>query len=846
MKKFMTAIIFILMVISLTGCSSGGSGSSGGKSNVTVTVGKKSLAAINREAGKALFAKAADFFKFLLPDEAVAASSSIPSNVKTITFTIQGPDMTTLTREVDTSGRMEMVESFDVPNGPGRIFTVEAKNSCGSIIYKGTTFADINGAESVTVVLADNINKFYYDITGLISSSTGTYSTSRAFGSGSSSNVSANGLITINGESSITLNVPCEFRGGSVMELQVNYVNAGSSRFTIIDDKDNEIANSALNGDDKDHNTYTWQVPVQDTETLTILAGSNVNLNAYLSFLPIETKGNSGVYVADIRQGSSRINTELTTDTVTEWGGGTNCISVPANFWGSDSEEGTCIEGGNDLVFNVSDVVSGMTEPVMEINFGREEDRGTTISLYDDEGVLVGSYFSDSEDDEEMGQTFIVNVTDYKNSSYFRINSDCDSFINPFVKLYDAASVSGKAVLLDVQVEGSYYESHTGEIDFYRTSDDYPGYVFGYNEDSDLEYRAPHWMALGEGSGTLVFSVPEAVRNFSNPVLEIVHFAPESDMTDMEFYLLDESDNEIAHIQFNQMNCDFGDGCGGVLKNQIPLGSYKNSSLLKLRVPGGSIAAFPGFIKIFDAESGSTFPREGHILDANTVALWRLDEVSASFDAADETGSYNLTQFGSPDIISGQIGNGRLLDGNSRFFQRLGDANLGTVFNGDWTYEGWVYLDPSFSANSILFIYNGLAFSFNQPDTILAEVGVNSSRKVNWQQWHTTSTYTEGLSNTTLQTGQFYHIAVSRTAQGGNLFTYRLYVNGAIDTTTTDVAGLSYAVSGASHYIGLGCYTDIAGFRVGSAVFNGLLDDTRISNVARSDAEILQSYQRGM
>jgi hypothetical protein len=237
--------------------------------------------------------------------------------------------------------------------------------------------------------------------------------------------------------------------------------------------------------------------------------------------------------------------------------------------------------------------------------------------------------------------------------------------------------------------------------------------------------------------------------------------------------------------------------------------------------------------------------QEGHILDANTVVLWRLNEASASSDAADETVSYNLTQFGNPDIISGQIGNGRLLDGSTKFFQRLGDANLGTVFNGDWTYEGWVYLDPSFATAANLFIYNGLDFSITLADTILAEVGVTEGSKIYWHQWQTTSAFTEVLSNATLQTGQFYHIAVSRTALGENYYTYRLYVNGVIDTTTTDVLGLSYAVPGNLHYIGLGNYTHNVGLRFARNVLNGRLDDTRISNIARSDAEILQSYQRG-
>ncbi len=236
---------------------------------------------------------------------------------------------------------------------------------------------------------------------------------------------------------------------------------------------------------------------------------------------------------------------------------------------------------------------------------------------------------------------------------------------------------------------------------------------------------------------------------------------------------------------------------------------------------------------------------QGHILDSNTVALWRLDEISASANAVDETGTYHLTQFGNPGVITAPIDNGRILDGTTQFFQRPGDAALGAALNGDWTYEGWVYLDPAFGNPSEFFVYNGLAFSFNQSDTILAEVGAWSDKKVFWHQWQSPTSFTEVRSSGSLQTGRYNHIAVSRTAQGGNLFTYRLYINGHIDTTTTGVAGLTSPVTGATHFIGLGNYTDISGFGVGGAKLNGRLEDTRISKIARSDTEVLDSFHRG-
>jgi len=232
----------------------------------------------------------------------------------------------------------------------------------------------------------------------------------------------------------------------------------------------------------------------------------------------------------------------------------------------------------------------------------------------------------------------------------------------------------------------------------------------------------------------------------------------------------------------------------------------------------------------------------GHKLDASTVALWRFDESAVYANAVDETGNYPLTQFGRPEIYTGRIGTSRLLNGSSRYFQRVGDAILGDVFTNDWTYEAWINLDPAFSAQGELMIYNGSNFSAINADTILAEVGVLANKKIYWHQWQNTAAYTEITSTTVLQTGRFYHVAVSRSGQGINLFTYRIYINGVLDTVTTDVAGLDYIVDGDTHTLGLGCV--ISGLGSAGNVLKGRVDDTRISKIARSAAEVLESYQR--
>lgn len=103
MKKLLTIFILALFVMSLNSCGGGGSFSSG-KTTVTINLGQTKTAS----AG------------------GVLSTSSIPSNVVTIRFTISAPDMATIERVVSVSGRTTITESFEVPNGSNRYFLVEA------------------------------------------------------------------------------------------------------------------------------------------------------------------------------------------------------------------------------------------------------------------------------------------------------------------------------------------------------------------------------------------------------------------------------------------------------------------------------------------------------------------------------------------------------------------------------------------------------------------------------------------------------------------------------------------------------------------------------------------------
>jgi len=236
-------------------------------------------------------------------------------------------------------------------------------------------------------------------------------------------------------------------------------------------------------------------------------------------------------------------------------------------------------------------------------------------------------------------------------------------------------------------------------------------------------------------------------------------------------------------------------------------------------------------------------PAQGHVLDAHTAALWRFDEASAT-NPVDLTGHYTLTQYGSPGVVAGQIGNARQLDGTSMFFQRQGDAALGTVFNGSWTIEAWLYLATGSTAGTI-FIYSGLDFTVQTSDVVLADFGVDSLNRISWRQWVSPTYGVTFSGGTPLSLDTWHHVALIRQELGYSFYQLILYLDGVSDGAN-NASGLTTPISGASHYIGVGNYMTNAGPGTAGGLITGRIDDMRISKVVRSPEEIKISYQRGV
>ena len=254
-----------------------------------------------------------------------------------------------------------------------------------------------------------------------------------------------------------------------------------------------------------------------------------------------------------------------------------------------------------------------MTQPVFEINLGRHAADNVDLTLFG-ESNLIGRYQANYSDYEEMGQTFVVDVTDFKNSNYFVIQHGNGSAINPFLKIQDAAATGRTSYRLDVRPGGGHYVAHAGRMAYHQM-------IATYADDRPwaMEHDAPHWYAEPAAApygadGTLTFRLPPDVATWNDPVLRLLNFAPNPGADDasgevgdpsnypIEMELLDDSGVPFARLRFE----DWDEYMGGVLRSQVPLGAARSTPTITIRVTGAPTAwcqaAFPPFVEVAESQ----------------------------------------------------------------------------------------------------------------------------------------------------------------------------------------------------------------------------------------------------
>ena len=222
-------------------------------------------------------------------------------------------------------------------------------------------------------------------------------------------------------------------------------------------------------------------------------------------------------------------------------------------------------------------------------------------------------------------------------------------------------------------------------------------------------------------------------------------------------------------------------------------------------------------------------------VDTYTSALWHLDETSGT-EFADATGLNNGSAFGQAAIVPGRFGNARYFRGTG-----LGDylmvpdsptlRDLTAI-----TIEAWVRPGPfPYYRESIVqkgdahFPYDLylLGLLGNSDGTFRFEFAfINQNQLIE---------FPNPISPASYQPDQCYYVAGTYDGNVG-----RLYVNGELIAESAATPGLAVTNTDPlfldnDTYLG-GIYQN--------GLISGIIDEVRISNTARSTAEILATYRR--
>jgi hypothetical protein len=211
--------------------------------------------------------------------------------------------------------------------------------------------------------------------------------------------------------------------------------------------------------------------------------------------------------------------------------------------------------------------------------------------------------------------------------------------------------------------------------------------------------------------------------------------------------------------------------------------------------------------------------------------MFRFNE--ASGNALDSTANaFHLTQTGTVTAVTGQVGGGRRVTTTSQGFSRAGDAGADTTFRGDITAECWVFWEGSAGTNSMyLFSYATAAHT----SCFFDIYGVGGIPRAIWHSGATGTLMVTLTSTGVVPPSVWTHVAYRRRIVSATAAYVDFFINGQIASTIGPVLP-PHATTG-------GTGTWRAHQNITAAISQGIMDDLRISNVARSNAEILANYE---
>ncbi|MHA2334888.1 MAG: DUF2341 domain-containing protein, partial [Candidatus Hodarchaeales archaeon] len=298
--------------------------------------------------------------------------------------------------------------------------------------------------------------------------------------------------------------------------------------------------------------------------------------------------------------------------------------------------------------------------------------------------------------------------------------------------------------------------------------------------------------------------------------------------------ILDTDLHDTASVQVDGDDIAFTDAFGNRLDHEMELfnqtGNGTHANLVAwIRIPSISNSSHTN-IKMYYGNDGivSQENPEG-VWEDNFVGVWHLEESSSgltgefidssSFGNGGQGGEGNSTCF--PLQVTGKIGNGQEFDGDDDIIG-MGNTPSLNITGDAITLESWIYV-PAFTSTMGVMCKSGFKDGYR--------ITVNSASRTYFQL--TAESGYEAESSGTMSTGTWHHV-VSR--YDGT--TMNIFIDGMLDPGYYSRTGNIDSTS-KGFVVGHG---DQTRDKAWSYPFGGIIDEVRISTVARSADWIATEY----
>lgn len=220
----------------------------------------------------------------------------------------------------------------------------------------------------------------------------------------------------------------------------------------------------------------------------------------------------------------------------------------------------------------------------------------------------------------------------------------------------------------------------------------------------------------------------------------------------------------------------------------------------------------------------TSFSASAPTADANTLGLWHLDETSGN--VIDSSGNNNTGTPTGTTVVSGVIRNGRSINGAAGSGINISELSS----HSNFTLEAWAKLDSSASSYNVLVVTRDGGISYDATNGIM-DIVIFADRNGGYSANPATQ-YRYTIAVTIPRDQWVYYAFVADSSNTGKLYINGTEISLGFSTTDGGVTGDYQSAIGA-----LKLSTNVL-----DRSWKGVLDEVRISNVARSSAEISATY----